>query len=87
MRVPAVSVASKIVVAAFSALMMLAFIPVDAFAEGEGAPSAPLASSLMDGSASVVREDVALAASEDDATLEPVIGSFTVDGIDRKSVV
>ena len=81
MRVPAVSVASKIVVAAFSALMMLAFIPVDAFAEGEGAPSAPLASSLMDGSASVVREDVALAASEDDATLEPVIGSFTVDGL------
>ncbi len=61
--------------------MMLAFIPVDAFAEGEGAPSAPLASSLMDGSASVVREDVALAASEDDATLEPVIGSFTVDGM------
>ena len=81
MRVPAVSVASKIVVAAFAALMMLAFIPVDAFAEGEGAPSAPLASSLMDGSASVVREDVALAVSEDDATLEPVIGSFTVDGM------
>ncbi len=81
MRVPAVSVVSKIMIVAVVGLLACALMPLgSAFAEGEEAPSALLASSLMDGSASVVREDVALAAPEDDVAPEPVIGSFTVDG-------
>ncbi|MCI8340884.1 MAG: leucine-rich repeat protein, partial [Eggerthellaceae bacterium] len=82
MRVPAVSVVSKIMIVAVVGLLACALMPLgSAFAEGKEAPSALLASSLMDGSASVVREDVTLAAPEGDAVPEPVIGSFTVDGL------
>ena len=81
MRVPAVSVVSKIMIVAVVGLLACALMPLgSAFAEGEEAPSALLASSLMDGSASVVHEDVTLAAPEDDVAPEPVIGSFTFGG-------
>ncbi len=82
MRAPAVSFVRKLLLAVVMGLLACSLVPLgSAFAEGEEAPSALLASSLMDGSASVVREDVVLAAPEGDVAPEPVIGSFTVDGL------
>ncbi len=82
MRAPAVPLTRKLLLAVVMGLLACSLMPLgSAFAEGEKAPSTLLASSLMDGPASVVREDVALAAPEGDVAPEPVIGSFTVDGL------
>ena len=82
MRAPAVPLTRKLLLAVVMGLLVCSLMPLgSAFAEGEKAPSTLLASSLMDGPASVVREDVALAAPEGDVAPEPVIGSFTVDGL------
>ncbi len=82
MRAPAVPLTRKLLLAVVMGLLACGLVPLgSAFAEGEKAPSTLLASSLMDGPASVVREDVALAAPEGDVVPEPIIGSFTVDGL------